>query len=63
MKQTLKQTLAAILAATMMTAMFSTGAAAAEQSDAALLGDVDGDGAVTITDVHPAQTCRFTDSL
>ena len=50
MKQTLKQTLAAILAATMMTAMFSTGAAAAEQSDAALLGDVDGDGAVTITD-------------
>ena len=34
MKQTLKQTLAAILAATMMTAMFSTGAAAAEQSDA-----------------------------
>ena len=31
MKQTLKQTLAAILAATLMTAVFSTGAAAAEQ--------------------------------
>ena len=50
MKHTLKQTLAAILAAAMMTAVYSTGVAAAEQNDAALLGDVDGDGAVTITD-------------
>ena len=60
MKHIIKQTLAVMLIAAMITAMFSIVAAAADQTDddnlpvdtdgSALLGDVDGDGEVTIMD-------------
>ena len=61
MKHTLRQILAFMLIAAMMTAMFSLGAAAAEDTavtgnspddfyESDLLGDVDGDGFVTIAD-------------
>ena len=59
MKHIMKQTIALFLVAVMMTAMFSIGVSAADQPDVsddtpveseALLGDVDGDGEVTIMD-------------
>lgn len=61
MKHIIKQTLAVMLIAAMITAMFSIGAGAADQTvfsdnlpddtdGSALLGDVDGDGEVTIMD-------------
>lgn len=54
MKHIIKQTLAVMLIAAMIASMFSISAAATDQPDdtdgAVLLGDVDGDGAVTITD-------------
>lgn len=60
MKHTLRQILAVILIAATMTALFSIGAAAEdtaatgnlpdESHESALLGDVDGDGSVTISD-------------
>ncbi len=57
MKHIVKQTLAFMLIAVMMTVMLSVGAAAADDTNlpddadvSSLLGDVDGDGSVTITD-------------
>ena len=55
MKHIIKQVLAVMLIAAILTAMFTVGAAAEDtsadgQSKSALLGDVDGDGSVTITD-------------
>ena len=55
MKHIIKQIAAVMLIAAMVTAMFSIAAAAADQTDGntngrPLLGDVDGDGVVTITD-------------
>ena len=64
MKPIMKQTLAILLIAAMMTAMFSIGAAAKDTAvtgnnpddyAAPLLGDVDGDGAVTINDATRIQ--------
>lgn len=50
MKHTFRQITAVMLIAAMLTAMFTVGAAAADGT-APLLGDVDGDGTVTIADV------------
>ena len=57
MKHIVKQTLAFMLIAVMMTVMLSVGAAAADDTNlpddanvSGLLGDADGDGSVTITD-------------